>query len=60
VFLRMFQTHVSSVLSVFTRMLHVLHLDILKVDRLLHMLQCDLPVAAAGVGTRGQRGADAA
>jgi hypothetical protein len=37
VFLRVFQTHVSSVSSFFRRILQVLHLDILKVDQMLHM-----------------------
>jgi hypothetical protein len=36
--------------------LQVLHLDILKVDRVLHMLQCDLPVVVAGGGMRGRAG----
>jgi hypothetical protein len=31
----------------FKRMLQVLYLDISKVDQMLHMLQCDLPAAAA-------------
>jgi hypothetical protein len=34
----------------FRRMLQVLHLDISKVDRVLHMLQCHPPVAAARGG----------
>jgi hypothetical protein len=38
VFLQVFQKHVSSVSFVF--MLQVLHINILKVDRVLHMLQC--------------------
>ena len=37
VFLQVFQMHVSSVLSMFRCMLQVLHLDIFKVDRLLHL-----------------------
>jgi hypothetical protein len=37
VFLQVFQTHVSSILSVFGCMLHVLYLDVSKVDRLLHI-----------------------
>jgi hypothetical protein len=36
-FLQVFQTHVSSVSSVFFCMLHVLRLDVLKVDRVLHL-----------------------
>jgi len=48
-----FQTYVSSVSSVFRRMLH---LDVLKVDWVLHMLQCDLPATAAGGGARGRVG----
>jgi hypothetical protein len=45
VFLQMFQMHVSSVSSVFRRILQVLHLNASKVDRVLHMLQCDPPAA---------------
>jgi hypothetical protein len=33
----MFQKHVSSVLSVFGRMLQMLYLDVSKLDRMLHM-----------------------
>jgi hypothetical protein len=41
VFLQVFQKYVSSVsLIIFKRMLQVLHLDVLKVDRMLHILQC--------------------
>jgi hypothetical protein len=47
VVLQVFQTHVSSVPSVFRHMLQVLHLDISKVNWVLHMLQCD-PFGAAG------------
>jgi hypothetical protein len=36
---RMFQSHVSSVSSVFICMLQKFYLDVLKVDRVLHMLQ---------------------
>jgi hypothetical protein len=39
VFLQVFQTYVSSVLPVYRRMLQMFHLDVSKVDRLLHMLQ---------------------
>jgi hypothetical protein len=39
VFLQVFQTHVSSVLPVYRRMLQMFHLDVSKVNRLLHMLQ---------------------
>jgi hypothetical protein len=37
--LQLFQTHVSSVSSFFRRMLQMFHLDVLKVDSILHMLQ---------------------
>ena len=40
VFLQEFQTHILSVSSVFMRMLQVLHLDVLKVDRMLHLPPC--------------------
>ena len=40
VFLQVFPKHVSSVSFVFRRMLQVLYLDVSKVDRVLHMLQC--------------------
>ena len=63
VFLQVFQRHVSSVSSAFRRMLQVLHLDVSKVNRVLHILQCDLLVVVAGGGARGRgvrRGADVA
>jgi hypothetical protein len=37
VLLQVFQKHVLSVSSVFRRMLLILHFDVLKVDRVLHM-----------------------
>jgi hypothetical protein len=37
VFFQVFQKHVSSISSVFRRILQVLHLDVLKVDRVLHL-----------------------
>jgi hypothetical protein len=37
-FLQVFQMHVSSVSSTFRSMLQVLHLDISKVDRVLHLV----------------------
>jgi hypothetical protein len=40
VLLQVFQAHVSSVSSVYRRMLQMFHLDVSKVDRVLHMLQC--------------------
>jgi hypothetical protein len=36
-FCKCFQIHVSSVSSVFRRMLQVLHLDVSKIDRVLHL-----------------------
>jgi hypothetical protein len=36
-FFQLFQKHVSSVSSIFRRMLQLLHLDVSKVDRVLHM-----------------------
>jgi hypothetical protein len=38
VFLQVFQTYISSVSSVLFCMFQVLHLDVSKVDRVLHML----------------------
>jgi hypothetical protein len=35
-------------------LLQVLHLDVLKVDQVLHMLQFDPPAAPDGEGARGQ------
>ena len=37
VFLQVFQMHVSSILSGFKRMLQVLHVNVLKVDQVLHL-----------------------
>jgi hypothetical protein len=37
---RMFQAYVSSVSSVFIFMLQMFHLDVLKVDRVLHVVVC--------------------
>ena len=42
VFLQVFQMHVSNVLSALKRMLQLLHLDVSKVDRVLHLLPCFL------------------
>jgi hypothetical protein len=39
VLLQVFQIHVSSVSYVFRRMLQMFHLDVSKVERVLHMLQ---------------------
>ena len=47
---------ISSVSLVFRHILQVLHLDVSKVDRVLHMLQCDPPAVAAGGGARGRAG----
>ena len=52
--MQVFQTHVLSVSSIFRRMLQVLYLDVSKVDRVLHMLQCDPPAAGAGGGSTGR------
>jgi hypothetical protein len=38
-FFQVFQTHVSSVLSVFRHMSQMFYLDVSKVERMLHMLQ---------------------
>ena len=55
VFLQVFQKHGLSVPSVFRSMLQSVasNLDISKVDRVLHMLQCDPPAAFAGGGREG-------
>jgi hypothetical protein len=37
VFLQVFQTHVSNISFVFRRTLHLLHLDVSKLDRVLHL-----------------------
>ena len=54
VFLQVFQKHSLSVPSVFRSMLQsvVSNIDVSKVDRVLHMLQCDPSAAAAGGGVR--------
>jgi hypothetical protein len=44
-FSQVFQTHVSNVSCVFRRMLQMFHLNIAKVDRVLHMLQWHLWLA---------------
>ena len=49
VFLQVFETHVSSVSSVYTRMLQVFQLDVLKVDWMLHILQWRLWLADNGL-----------
>jgi hypothetical protein len=46
VFLQVFQTYILSVSFIFKRMFQMLHLDVSKVDRVLHMLQWDPHVAA--------------
>jgi hypothetical protein len=38
-------------------MLQVLYLDASKIDRVLHMMECDPPATAARGGARGQMGA---
>jgi hypothetical protein len=38
--LQVFQTYVASVSAIFGRMLQVFHLDVVKIDRMLHILQC--------------------
>jgi hypothetical protein len=45
-FLQVFQMHVSSVLCAFKRMLQVLHLDVWKVDQMLHLAPSS-PLAAS-------------
>jgi hypothetical protein len=40
VFLQVFQIHVSSVSSAFRHMLQLLHLNILKVDRVIYFSPC--------------------
>jgi hypothetical protein len=47
VFLQVFHTHVSSVSSVFRRMLQMFHLDVL--DRVLHMLHWRQWLADSGM-----------
>ena len=37
---QVFQTYVARVSSIFRCMLQVFHLDVTKVDQVLHMLQC--------------------
>jgi hypothetical protein len=44
--LKVFQMHVLNVSSVFVCMLQVLHMDVSKVDWVLHMMQCDTLAAA--------------
>jgi hypothetical protein len=46
--------HVSSVSLSSDVLLQVLHLDILKVDQVLHMLRCDSPATPDGEGARGR------
>jgi hypothetical protein len=48
-FLQVFQTHVLSVSSVFRHILQMFHLNILKVDRVLHMLQYHRWMADSGL-----------
>ena len=45
-FWQVFQTHVSSISSVFRHMLQMFHLNVSKVNWVLYMLQCDSPVTA--------------
>ena len=57
-FLQVFQTHVSSVSSIFRRILQVLHLDVLKVGRVLHLpprfllSRLDVSSSVVGLGIR--------
>jgi hypothetical protein len=58
--LPVFQTHFASVFSCFERMLQVFHLNIAKVDRMLHMLNRthllpQSPIVAAGRCRAGRR-----
>jgi hypothetical protein len=49
IFFQVFQKYVSSVLSVFRHMLHVLHLDVSKVDRMFRMgCVCEARGGASG------------
>jgi hypothetical protein len=58
VFLQVFQMHVSSVLSVFFYILQVLYLDVLKINRVLH-IGCAWEVGGGASGTRaGARNTD--
>jgi hypothetical protein len=50
-----FQTLISSVLSVFFCILQLLHLDILKVDRVLH-IRCAREAASDAGNIRGSMG----
>jgi len=49
VFLQVFQMHGSSVSSVFRCMLQMFYLDVLEVDRVLHMLQWHRWLADSGL-----------
>jgi hypothetical protein len=49
---QVFHSHVSNVSFVFRRILQVLHLDVLKVDWVLHILHWDPTAAATGGGMR--------
>ena len=55
VFLQVFHTHVPNVSSIFRRILQVLHLDISKLDRVLHM-GCVWKAGGAMSGPRVQPG----
>jgi hypothetical protein len=48
----MFQSHVSSVSSVFVRMLQMFHMDVSKVDQVLHILKMAL-VKGPNMARRG-------
>jgi hypothetical protein len=52
VFLQVFQMHVSSVSDAFIRMLQMLHLDVLKIDWVLHLYPCFL-LPLLGVSSPG-------
>ena len=54
-------TYVASVSNAYLKcficlffMLQMLHLDVSKVDQLLHMLQCDSPTSASRIRSRGE------
>jgi len=55
IFCKCFQTHILSVSYVFFYMLQLLHLNVLKIDRVLHM-GCAWKVAGGAGDVRGGTG----